>query len=276
MDLTSKLKDAPGWRDGVEKFMVDFANPSFDRCPRYTACLHWGESFIQHPNCCIVHNNDEFGHEWEVESRAQDSKERIAGVRRPLIGPRANKNSYRALNKKFMIPVVLRMLREWRLRTWPTVTDRCGPYDPAEMFISDRLLEHLCKRMHVCTSLENFRQVMQHWDRLDKWGEVLYSVVEVTLQSTKKMWKSLNIRPEDSDSDTDLDDLAASLFKGKEAAKNTTSNLDTKEKNKNRGPHQNLLEGQFLNEKGVGKSILFIPICRALTIGKRARGINKK
>lgn len=72
MDLTKKSKEAVSNRRGVEQVLVDFANPSQDQCPRRTACSHWGEDFVQPPNC----------------------------VSRYTGGPHANKGSQRPLDKK--------------------------------------------------------------------------------------------------------------------------------------------------------------------------------
>ncbi|KAF8594836.1 P-loop containing nucleoside triphosphate hydrolase protein [Ceratobasidium sp. AG-I] len=141
MVLTNMSKEAVSSRKGVEQVMIDFANPSLNKCPRRTACLHWGEEFVQPPDCCVLHDPDELQHELEVDWRLLDVQERTVPRFSDSNGPRASKSngSRRVLDKKVMMPVVIKFLEEWRLHTWQTASNRL-PNSPAETLISDELL----------------------------------------------------------------------------------------------------------------------------------------
>ncbi|KAG8744084.1 hypothetical protein FRC12_014878 [Ceratobasidium sp. 428] len=174
--------------------MIDFANAaSPDRCPRAVACEHWGETFVQPPNCCSVHDPNELEHERQVNIRVREAKEKEKRTRRSagLRGPNVTKQSHRPLDKIVMRPAVQKLLKEWRLRTWQKVPNR-PPNDLPELFLSNKLLDHLCDRMHVCISFGLFQQVMLTWRYLEEHGQELYKVVERSLRSVVRMHAQLD------------------------------------------------------------------------------------
>ncbi|KDN44991.1 hypothetical protein RSAG8_05164, partial [Rhizoctonia solani AG-8 WAC10335] len=191
MSTSQQSKTAVSSRSRVEPVMVQFANPSLHRCPRVIACEHWGEQFYQPHDCCSMHNPDELADEMEVHWRHEDSKKRKEGAQKmtSLGGPRATKQSRRPLNRQIMVPPVRQMLKEWRLRTWQTIaTPSVDTKTHPESLLPDEFIEHLCDRLHVCTSYVLFSQVMSKWGGLTTWGANLYVVAEVSLQSAEKMW----------------------------------------------------------------------------------------
>lgn len=181
-------KEALRLRGQLEKVVVDFANPLQERCPRQVACQHWGERFVQPEICCSTHNHDEDDrkHKSELALRVQEAKQLTARTRKPPAGPTVNSKSYPALDKKIVLPIVFRLLKEWRLRTWQSVPTR-KPHDPAKLFMSDEFLQCLCTRIWVCNTLENFQLLMSGWEWMDIWGTALYEVIKAILSTVEKL-----------------------------------------------------------------------------------------
>ncbi|KAG8737340.1 hypothetical protein FRC10_008298 [Ceratobasidium sp. 414] len=162
MALTQQSKTALASRSRVELVTVDFANASLNRCPRAVACEHWGEPFVQPPDCCVIHDPDEQLHEQEVSRRVQDAKAQARRTRKRAglpAGPNTNKQSCQPLDKQIMVPAVRKLLKEWGTRTWQNIPNR-HPNDPPELFLSNDYLEDLCNRMHVCTTFKALQKVM--------------------------------------------------------------------------------------------------------------------
>ncbi|KAH7325534.1 hypothetical protein B0J17DRAFT_723007 [Rhizoctonia solani] len=134
-------------------------------------CKKWGESMLNRDTitsaCCNKHDPriDE-RHSLEVAARRTELKSRSqAGRAIAPILPRTT-------------PAAFAVFRAWRRSNWSASVAAHGPLVSEYMLISDTLLKRLCKRLHICTSLDRFRIVMWDWEYLNArgWDTSLFGV----------------------------------------------------------------------------------------------------
>ncbi|EUC54489.1 DEAD/DEAH-box helicase, partial [Rhizoctonia solani AG-3 Rhs1AP] len=202
LDIQEVNKEAVRLQGQMETVMVDFANASLDLCPRQVACKHWGESFVQPAACCSLHSpaSEDEEHKSELALRVRDAKQLTTQNRRSIPGP----SKFPPINKNIVLPAIISLLKEWRLRAWQSVPTR-RLHDPAELLLSNELLKHLAIRVRACTSRDIFNSIMQGWKELDSWGEKLYSVVEVMRGTAEEFMSELESQQEIEDNTMEMD-----------------------------------------------------------------------
>ncbi|KAG9076717.1 hypothetical protein FRC06_009351 [Ceratobasidium sp. 370] len=187
-------KDAMAKRERMEQALVEFANSTADRCPRAVNCEKWGEVVGNRDRvsvpCCNKHDPkiDE-AHGREVGARPSEQKAKALAKRRAVpVQPRSNRE-FHPLDARFLQLAALAMLQSWRRSNWRTVGALHGPLMSEHLLISDKMLKHLCKRLHVCTSLERLRRVLWDWEFLDigGWDKRLFDVVMGILEASVKL-----------------------------------------------------------------------------------------
>ncbi|KAG8756128.1 hypothetical protein FRC12_010678 [Ceratobasidium sp. 428] len=183
-DETRMAKTDVKVRKRAPPVMIEYANSTAADCPRAVNCRHWGES-LQMPSdvpCCNKHCPElDSVHYRELEVRAEQQK-----VVKPRMPSMRTDGLHRSVGKDLR-PAVHQLLRQWRSTAWLSCESRT-PLCPPNRLISDRLLTHLCKRLHVCTTMERFRAMLIMWDRLDEFGEPLFEFCQKLLVSTDKLF----------------------------------------------------------------------------------------
>ncbi|KAG9091512.1 hypothetical protein FS749_016479 [Ceratobasidium sp. UAMH 11750] len=187
-------KDATAKRERAEQVLVEFANSTGDRCPRAVNCEKWGEVVGNRDGvsvpCCNKHDPQiDVADGREVGARRREQRAKALARRRVApVQPRSNQE-FRPLDARFLQPAALAMLQSWRRSNWRTVGALRGPLMPEHLLISDKMLKHLCKRLHVCTSLERLRRVVWDWEFLNigGWDEKLFGVVKGILEVSVKL-----------------------------------------------------------------------------------------
>ncbi|KAG9074586.1 hypothetical protein FS749_013828 [Ceratobasidium sp. UAMH 11750] len=177
-------KDDVRMRAKTQPAMIEYANATASDCPRAVNCRYWGEALRAPMDvpCCNRHDPGiDKRHYEELAAREQEHKK----------GTRRQKNirsdgTHRPLSKNLR-SAAHQLLRQWRSTTWRSCEFRT-PICPPNRLISDQLLNHLCKRLHVCTTLDRFRFTLADWDRLDDFGADLYTFCQKLVISTDKLY----------------------------------------------------------------------------------------
>ncbi|KAF8601733.1 P-loop containing nucleoside triphosphate hydrolase protein, partial [Ceratobasidium sp. AG-I] len=171
MNTKRNGKDDVRLRSKMQPVMVEYANATSENCPRSVNCRYWGEP-VRIPEdvvCCNRHCPDvDVQHYRETETRRKAEKTLTSRQKTAR-----SDGTHRPLGKKTLRPAVFQLLRQWRNTTWCLYSQRT-PMCPSNRLISDALLQHLCKRMHACTTIEKFRTTLATWDRLDEFGPRLF------------------------------------------------------------------------------------------------------
>ncbi|KAF8606592.1 P-loop containing nucleoside triphosphate hydrolase protein [Ceratobasidium sp. AG-I] len=193
MNASKRSQSYANQRSEVEKVMVDFANSTPDKCPRAVNVEYWGD--IYEPTsagqpCCNIHNPElDTKHLEMVRASLAHLKSNRTRQQASIRSDR----TYRPPDEDVMQPIARKMVYEWR-RVNLAQSVGYTSLSPLSRILPDHLVVALVKKLHLCTNIERFREVMASWDRLDEWGESLYSLVE-------NIWSTF-----------ELDDVAESIL----------------------------------------------------------------
>ncbi|KAG8732565.1 hypothetical protein FRC11_012576 [Ceratobasidium sp. 423] len=124
----------------------------------------------------------------EVAARRKELKVRsqVGQIIVPVV-PRST-CEFPPLDNRLLQPAALGVFRAWR-SNWRVARAFYGPLVSEHMLISDKMLQTLCKRLHICTTLDRFRTVLWNWDYLNVpgWDTNLFSVVLQVLNASIRL-----------------------------------------------------------------------------------------
>ncbi|KAL4263038.1 hypothetical protein AB1N83_005563 [Pleurotus pulmonarius] len=172
-----------GRRQLMNRMLYQWFNGSIAACPRNVSCDYYGDSFILHPHCCIIHEPEDGDFEdikkW-IKKLAQDIPKGTSGGAKPKL-------EHFELDKTLMYPAAQRILERWSIRTWASIrgTDTIRPHTA---FFPTHLRNKLCSRMHVVTNLQKLEALMNDWKYIKKCGPSLLKVCTKILDEFDEIW----------------------------------------------------------------------------------------
>lgn len=185
MDSSSRSASYASLRGSVEKVMVDFANATLEKCPRVVNVEHWGDSptiLDADMPCCNIHNPElDTNHLEMVKAHVARLKAKKSRQSTSLRSDR----TYPPPDEDVMQPLARKMIYEWR-RANLSRSVGYKSLSPLSSILPEHLVLLLAKKLHLCTNIERFREVMASWSRLDEWGKSLYGLVE-------KIWDTFEL-----------------------------------------------------------------------------------
>ncbi|KAK7058204.1 P-loop containing nucleoside triphosphate hydrolase protein, partial [Favolaschia claudopus] len=201
-------------RKQLPQAMVEWYNPTANKCCRAVTMDYNGEPFIQRPGCCvpICDPNGSASHlaevaKWEKFFLAREEASESARMR--------SDRTFRALEKP-MKESLEQMLDQWRHRIWNQI--RPSREEPCEYFFPRHILNAVVNKAHICTSLERLQAVATGWDYANTHGEQLLRYLREVLTGFNQIFKE-RAGPESSSETEDQEENSSSIA----LLKNTTS-----------------------------------------------------
>ncbi len=196
---TKTQKEEQARRARSPKVIIDFVNATAALCPRAIHCAYNHEAFERPSPCCSLHDP-------EPEASADDAlniawKEHFEMIAPPQKSVPRSDGTHFAPNKNMKASVV-RLLTCWREQEW----DRLCPSDrdePPCAFLPTHLITKLSEKIHVCTTLSRFQDVIPSWDYLEEHGQVLFDYLQRLLREFD------DIYVEKADEDDDIFEIDA-------------------------------------------------------------------
>jgi hypothetical protein len=181
MDISRTSPADVSQRAEVEPVILDCANSSVDRCSRAVNVSHWGDPDTPFDrgthSCCNKHDPSvDMAHLEDVQRRAEASKAKAREKKKEKGGALRSDRTHMPPDEAEMQPIARQIIYDWRRLNLPRM-GRYEPHMPYSMILSDSLVELLARKLHVCTSLDRFCEVMASWSHLNEWGESLFALV---------------------------------------------------------------------------------------------------
>ncbi|KAK7059355.1 P-loop containing nucleoside triphosphate hydrolase protein [Favolaschia claudopus] len=165
--------------------VVQWYNPTAEKCCRAVTMQHDGEAFIPRPGCCVpICEPDGFAaYLAETAKWVQffDAKQQTAAE------PRIRSDGTFYALEKPMKESMEQMLDRWRHRIWAQIRTR--PEEPCEYFLPRHILNSIVNKAHVCTSVERLKTVAADWDYADTHGQLLFDYLNEALTGFSQIFK---------------------------------------------------------------------------------------
>ncbi|EUC55408.1 hypothetical protein RSOL_114840, partial [Rhizoctonia solani AG-3 Rhs1AP] len=146
--IQDQLREKLSWESATDlKFRNTWSKPlggsEADRKPDITAVSGPQTPIPSGKTRYCLHSpaSEDEEHKSELALRVRDAKQLTTQNRRSIPGP----SKFPPINKNIVLPAIISLLKEWRLRAWQSVPTR-HLHDPAELLLSNELLKHLAIR----------------------------------------------------------------------------------------------------------------------------------
>lgn len=194
-------------REQLPAVTRDFFNPTLQCCSRGADLKYNGETFVRHPNCCVLHDPEpEQSTDLAMVKRwAQHFKELEKGGEEKAAKIRSD-GTYRPLDTRLKASFRNIVLR-WRTRKYSTI--RGSRRDGfSALILPEHLLQRIVDRAHACSSLDRLWGIMHDWDYLEKFGDDLFNLITEVMPEFTQIMKD---RQKDSSGSSDISDADSEL-----------------------------------------------------------------
>ncbi|KAK6969564.1 p-loop containing nucleoside triphosphate hydrolase protein [Favolaschia claudopus] len=200
-------------RSKLPHSLVQWYNPTAEKCCRAITMEQNGEVFVRRSNCCIVCNPD--GSDTHLAEVAKWQQYFLA--KQPVASePRIRSDgTFHALEKP-MKESLEQMLDRWRHRIWAQI--RTSRDEPCEYFLPEHVLQAIVNKAHVCTSMDRLKTVAGGWEYADSHGGMLLNYLKEALLGFNQIFQDRKAA-EGIPSDSENEDTAPT---GAELLENTT------------------------------------------------------
>ncbi|KAJ7747543.1 hypothetical protein B0H16DRAFT_1850806, partial [Mycena metata] len=173
-------------RSKLPQTVVQWFNPTAEKCPRGIILEHNGEVFVRRSRCCVPVCNAATSDLEEVARWEQYFLARPTSMAHILTAPRLRSDGTFYALEKLMKESLEQMLDRWRHRIWACI--RPCLEEPCEYFLPRHIMNAIVDEVHVCSSLDNLKTLAAGWEYVDTHAEQPFNFLTEILTAFQQIF----------------------------------------------------------------------------------------